>query len=85
MNALIKSVGFLQSPRKEQPCTPCVGMFSEGGFSANGMWGWCHSTWFCFPLVVDPTDKFRESEIVSDSGTKLGGAALTHLISLLVN
>ena len=35
---------ILQSPRKEQPCTPCVGMFSEGGFSDNGMWGWCHST-----------------------------------------
>lgn len=53
VNALIKSFGFLLSPRKEQPRTPCIGMFSEGGFSASGMWGWCHSTWFCFPLVVD--------------------------------
>lgn len=24
-----------------------------GPFSVNGMRGWCHCAWYCFPLVVD--------------------------------
>lgn len=60
-----------------------------GRFSVNGMWGWCHYIWFCFPLVVEE-QRFQLLSTSSDSlrfyqnsGTELGVAAVDHLISLL--